>query len=271
MDEEFSTYDPQIIQRFIYWFWEQDRDVKRAGRIPEAVLVVTCRDIDDFQSYWCRSITGSGLTRSVAGVSVGAFSDYELREAISMAPAEILESEARRRILQTLDISTISDIDASILPETFYSYATRVPRVDRSILRAIHHPVIFGEFLQLDSAEQLGLLNYETVSLMNLAQAIVNRFIDKVYHRGKLGGLRKEDVLILLADIANGAASSPENQLWLEYKKWTESIARSGLVNDSQCNTLYIEAISGGLIQESSRRSWQWSYPWIWEYLVSEI
>jgi len=267
LDELISTHEmAEIIRETVRWFWDEDRALMEENRLPRAILVVSCRIIDDFIRWLPPDLSGSEQKIEVEHILINEFSDTELVKALKIST---LNTEIRERIEQSLHLKDTvkARIDTtSIIGTSIY----QSQHVDRSVIDAIHHPVVWGVFLQLDSSVQENLLNGDRGAFMQLAHLVVGRFCRKVILRRRIANVNEELLLAVLKDIERFYEG--DRNFWRQYTRdWSRPTFEQGLLDRIAAGSLYNEALSYGLIIENSPRTWQWSYTWIRDYLISEF
>ena len=96
------------------------------------------------------------------------------------------------------------------------------------------------------------------------------RFIDKVYRRNRLPEKDRRDIRHALRLEAQKNGPSMDRETWFSLGEWKEPLIEEGFFDDRSASRFYKETESGGLIHLDSRVRWQWTYPWIHKYLISD-
>lgn len=269
LDEELALRERGVIQEAINWFWGHHIETSRASEPPKAILVVTCRNLEDFKLLWQNSPTGFGTNQPIAHISVDLFSDDELAAVVRSAPSDRLDFGVRDGILAALRDHNATN--RSLSESRLFTVplpVAQAPKIRKPMLDAIHHPTILGSFLLLSREDQLGVLDNVQDALMNLAQKVVERFCYKAIRRRSVPGLQKDALIMLLSNIAIGTPIPDSNPGWHTLEKWTELATEGGSLNRVEARYLYKEALSGGLIRSNSPTEWQWCYSWVCDYLA---
>lgn len=268
IDEGFVTQDVQrSIRDIVGWFWDEDVAVKRGNGLPRAILIVTCRDVVEFERTWLPSSpSGFGSTYNLNSITldVDVFSDDELLSALRAASS--MDESISSKIEQALEAPSTLDTGLRSSP-IFASTAPPMRPIDQSIVTALHHPVVWRAFLGLETENQLGVLYGTDESLMQLAERFVRRFCQKVLDRRRINELQEDELRMLLSGLASAQFPQRQEISWYSYQDWLQPL-QTGSLNDIEIKRLYTEALSGGLIIQGQPKNWQWSYHWIREYLA---
>jgi hypothetical protein len=81
--------------------------------------------------------------------------------------------------------------------------------------------------------------------------------------------IQEDDLWSALMHIATTQVHEREQVSWFSYREdWVKPLLSMGFLNEPDARRLYKEALSGGLIVEEQQYQWQWSYPWIRDYLA---
>lgn len=265
LDEEHNHPEQRYsASNAIKWFWEEDSNARGGHRPPRAVLVVTCRDAEEFKRSWLPHDLSGGFSSLPAPVShrVEVFSLDEMHDALNITS---LDQSVRDRIETTINI--ISDYEAAV---TLRSSNLSGRIADEGIVDSIRHPSVWRSFLELNTSTQQEVLDGDSAALNRLAHLFVGRFCGKVIHRGKIISLRENELLGAIYAVAR--QSELHDGIWHLYREdWEQPSVDSAFVNERQARDLYYEALSGGLIAEDTPNRWRWLYPWIQDYLAKGV
>ncbi|MEM7118067.1 MAG: hypothetical protein AAF614_36895 [Chloroflexota bacterium] len=268
LDEGYFTGEARHnIRGIIQWFWNEDMAARRESRSPRAVLVLTCRDLNYLKREWLPSVpSGFNSTYDLIDIPINNFSSHDLH--IALRSSTSLDKRVKSKITDNLEPFSFGDMYSTLTP-TFRSLTPHVKLVDQSVIKALHHPIIWRVFLGLETPIQLGILDGNSKSLMKLAEIFVSRFCQKVLDRQRIEEIQEDDVYSALRQIANTGFSRSQATAWLSYRDWSNPLSETGFWNRIQSKRFFREALSGGLIIDNPDYKWQWYYPWIQEYLVS--
>lgn len=257
-----NTEQGNIVYELLKWFWTKDIDC-RGGAFPRATLIVTARDKKDINN-WLKVHPQS--SKQPVFVKVNDFTIPELKTELELAENHALPA-ASSRLLNALQLrlgqstTSLSDDTFSLLPITnpFTS------PVDEQMLDSLLHPVIWGEFLRLDSEAQSHILDGNAGAKHRLAGKYIKWFCWKAYIRGLWPKLQEEEVLAILKNIARYCGMS--NPARHSRNDWNEYACSTKIVNEREAGSLYREAESSGLINIEGL--WRWRHQFVYDFLVN--
>lgn len=280
LDETHRASDSlDVLGRLIRWCWEEEAQVRRGqGGEHRMTLVVTCRDARDIMSNFL-GLGGRGI-RIPEGLgpkvlTLGDFTRDELR-AVAQEQAAGIYPRIERVLGGTFPDTAPSPggfAAPQVVGGKLRAQKAGVRPADRGIVEALHHPVIWRALLELEPQQQDRAVDNDTAATRDLAQVVVDRFASKVIVRRRGEFLDEEAVRAALRAIAAAGRTQPDRQAYAYADDWeTPACARPGApLNGGQAGSLYLEAISGGLIEVVSRGVWRWRHGLVRGYLVDEV
>jgi hypothetical protein len=252
------------LQQTIEWFWEKERalQLRRAQtgtiELPEATLILTCRDRDLLHPILGTSLWPEMKANDDNALSVEDFSLEELLDAVEQTMFPHLE-----RFRQTLaDRSHLG----MTLPQSIR--ASDIP-VHQETLQALQHPAMWYAVRQLTEEEQAYLLDGKAQAFHRLAALFLEWFSVKVQRRRP--GWGKEHISEALEEVAYLAVRTEGTQF--PYRIWKD-VGKKGcrLEGRAVSEDLYQEALSGGLIIEwEPKKVWEWRHPFVGIYLAQLV
>jgi hypothetical protein len=267
IDEEQSINDitHRAIKQTLGWFWKEELEVRRSGRLPRATIILTCRDEREIANRWLYLNSPFGDDDvHLPSVEVKDFTDGELMQAARLGLSGELSSRIERTLLlEKSDYSTfMEESDVPLLQKT----DPFLHSVDQQILKALHHPALWRCFLTLDGPSiQSLVLSGDPSMLQQLAKIYVYWFCSKAEMRGH--SLKSNELEAVLTSIARQCRV--DKHIDHERRSWIDSACSTRLITDVGAERLYNEAISAGLIEKIDRDTWHWRHRFIDEYLLS--
>ncbi len=258
LDEQLR--EPTEIERLIEWSWHEELAATREYRKPSFSLVVSCRGLHSFLSRWFPKVASGA---SYAGpkpltITLERFSTPELR-----AVSEGLNEPDGSRIRAAL--TSVDDAGERYEEELLATISER-PSVGAGdeIVRALHHPAVWGSFIDLDTPLRTQVLDETADALDKLGERFIDRFCGRVEMRGYVRD-RDRTVSMLLAV---GAACSDKSAPHDRRTDWVRPVIDDFGVPQEQANLLYREALSYGLVSEDANDQWRWAYAFVEHYLA---
>lgn len=215
-------------------------------------ILLTCRE----KSEWKDFISHAGFVeeKTCKVFTLEQFSPEEMSELTDSLDDAECRNLIRNRITRDFGslLGTIADDEDLIDPMRF---------------KILRHPVLWGIFKEMDSAERLLFLRNDQDGLLRLAESYFSRFLEKLRRRipGELG---ENEVLCALSGAAQSFATShASNRNYVEH--WRRPVIESGS-SQPYAKTLFQEAASAGIIRvRSSKNDWCWEHSWFFDYLLA--
>src|SRR5579883_123914 len=102
IDEEQNLFENTrraAIKELLAWFWKEEQEIRRLGRLPRATIILSCRDEKEIEKGWLNLFSPFGdANERLPNVAINDFSDLELLEAARLG----LSEELSARIEQSL-------------------------------------------------------------------------------------------------------------------------------------------------------------------------
>ncbi len=251
------------ICKVLDWFWREDELVRQGHKNqPDARLLVTCRNIQEFAKFWYPNTAGSCFTdpEMPPVIPFAYFTDSEF-EALLLAESAKLAQPVYERLLRSVSRAESATADndtgpASAAPALFSRYEQGGSEL------LLRHPAIWEAFIGLPQNQQVPFLNSDPVACATLAGQYVARFLEKASRRAE--GLTRDSIEMLFCKLA--LASQAQASAMLQRKLWNEVIRNEGFV-DMTALRLFDEAYSAGIIEKDYDR-WRWRYSFVERYLA---
>ncbi|MCL5959781.1 MAG: hypothetical protein M1358_10815 [Chloroflexi bacterium] len=259
-----TTNQEQDIREILECFWNIDKH--RWTQPPEAVLVVTCRDLDEVVRKWLRldrSAFGY-LGEPPQGVEVSDFSSGEL---LSAARNDLPNHFSRIETALCTPDGPFPE-ESPEYPELLglASHVPPLPGMPDNILEALRHPAMWHALVMLPDSVLSEVLNGEPEAILQLGGVFVRWFCEKTVLRSQDAGLGDQGVLYVLRAIAKGTKDIGRTRM--SVREWNEFACDNGMVNLIVANRLHTEACSGGLILKDDAAYWRWRHSFVWDYLA---
>jgi hypothetical protein len=190
-------------------------------------------------------------------VSVRDFDDDELREAIAALPPPL-----RGRLAEAIRILSGQASATTTLGEEAGLPPTR-PVFDPGLLASLHHPALWGEFLDLDPEVQGRVLDGQREAVHDLACRFLERFISKVLLRRPTwpGDGVREALARIGGGFPVGEQRGRSSQHWVH--------PATGPLRQLEARDLFREAVSYGMILTDEEDWWRWRHGFVLQYLRS--
>ena len=248
LDEiEHNRSDQQEAARqIVNWFWQQDEQ----GTQSKAVLIATFRSRAQLDDILGLSYDHPGRRPEV--IEVGQFSDRELNQAFQRTSPDLVAIGPQGPFEHSLYAERFSPAqeDYSFLPHG----------INDSTLVSLHHPVVWRSFLNLAPQVRDAALRGDQTALDQLACGIIKWFAHKLNRKADMG-LREEELLQLLSDIARCSSMGPL------YSRNDWSHAAEKTYGPLLARRFMDEAKLAGLIEADSRETWHWKHAFVYRFL----
>ena len=264
LDEDIRSEVRGAIKKTIDWFIKED-DLTKKGSPPRAVLVVTCREFDEFTQDWLPKDLSGGFGESPT-VKQMAVNDFSFEEILEALDNNIFETSISKRISKAIVMSSNS------LPTQGPSLRLdpTIVAADHNMLEALRQPIVWRIFTEFDPQKQHAFLDCDLNALNDLTRIFINRFCKKVVNRNKVSGRDQEDeILAVLHYIGHHCAQSNTKAFFKIVDDWCRPAYETGIINNLQARRLHREALSAGLIH-AEHHQWRWAYDWLLNYLSQE-
>jgi len=249
-EQEIQALTRTAITDLLGWFWKEESEVQRMKRLPQATIVITCREMK-IANRWLHLNSPFGDTeKDLPNVEVTDFLPEELLEAARLG----LPKELSARIESMFQSPILQKTNPFIRP------------VDEEILEALRHPALWGSLLALgDPNVQSCVLDGNPDALHELAKKITHWFYCKAQRRGQQ--LEDSELKAILAAIERECRA--ENLIWHSRAQWIKAACSTQLTVEGRAEKLYNEALSAGLIVRGDLNSWRWRHQFIGDYLMA--
>lgn len=225
-----------------------------------AVLIVTCRDKKSLESLLER--TGGSLKDDLSNILINVefFDNDEFEHLVEEMSASAAKDKLLQIIKPTLSAgyafpSGFDSVNRRQLPFGDVSSGTAgLSDWEKDILDALHHPVLWNVFTQMDKNGQEGLINNMPVGYSCFGNGILDWFTKKMNSRHAGSPVDKTNLKELLAFISHKTTTCAVHSraIWINSAldlRWERTPA----------TLTFNEAISAGLIEIDSGENWQWS------------
>jgi hypothetical protein len=200
------------------------------------------------------------LAQQFGIVSVRDFDDEELRLAIAELPPPL-----RGRLEEAIQIMSGHPSAMATLGEEAGLRPTR-PVADPGLVASLHHPALWGEFLDLGS-ETLGqVLDGQREAMHELARRFLERFFFKVLLRRP--AWPEESVREALIRI--GRSFPTGGQRGLRSQHWVIPASEPRALRPQEARDLFHEAVSYGMILADEEDWWRWRHGFVRDYLRTQ-
>jgi hypothetical protein len=225
------------------------------------VLTARLRDPSPVRSLnrLVRDLTSSHyageLAKQFGLVSVSDFDDDELRMAIADLPAPLrgrLEAAIQTVSGQPAATATLGEDPSLSLTQ---------PLADPGLLASLHHPALWGEFLDLGPEIQGHVLDGHREAMHQLARRFLDRFLYKVSLRRS--AWPEDEVQAALALIGHNFPI--DQQQGHRTQHW--AVPASGPLRLQEARELFHEAVSYGMILTDDEERWRWRHGFVGDYL----
>jgi hypothetical protein len=260
----------EAIRELIQWLVEH-HPTNNEQRNPPCTLVVSCRSKKEMEErLWLdKGFEAGKLLALVETVQFGDFEPQDLEIGARVAAGQGgLEPDIAERLAQAFRAhprtTTPSHRDFAGVPLVDDRAAGQVPTF---VLDALRHPVLWGAFLYLDSADlRSAVLAGDQHGMNALADKFVGRFQSQTRDRleakvGRHGMV--QDVLISVAHWMKERRKKVVTR-----RNWTRAAMLVGDVHYVLASDLLSEAISGGVLAPSLD-GWTWRHEFVGIYLGS--
>ncbi|MGH2505126.1 MAG: hypothetical protein ACRDID_21660 [Ktedonobacterales bacterium] len=273
--DEYAPNQRDAAIDLIRWFTSEDQRCRRSATPPQAALILTCRDVNDFLMNWHPgdlSGYGPSLEDQPPVIPLGIFEDSELRSATFKLAPEVAKRLAGRLVFE--DSSTraiplgsdgygkLGDGSGPTLPRASLPASDAI--ADESV-QLLHHPVFWRAFLGLDTTWQARLLDGDEAALVRLAAEYFERTCRKARRRG-INVANLNAIGNALHGLAKHCRASGEGVY--DYAIWVQFVRASGALHPNDDGALYQEALSAGLIASEAETRWRWTYPFVRNYIA---
>jgi hypothetical protein len=260
-DEVWPNPDQQgRIETLVRWCDREDRRARAAREKPRVSLIVTCREADEFLSdYLHLNEAEPARPREdwPPTVPLDDFTDGELLRAIAAQAS--YSSRALAEVLGPPEAESGAK---------FAGRRKAVLHADPTIIKALHHPLMLGTFLNLSSPEQEVVLQAKAAAdTYLLAEKFIERFVFRVRRRHRAAHLTREGIKEALRVIAQHTHTTATDHPHTYEDDWRGPTM--GVIDNDHARALWGESLSGGLVTPDARPKWRWRHPFVRDYLAS--
>lgn len=266
LDEDTDHPEQQhIIREVLNWFWEKDRSARENMQIPEATLIVTCREAEEVRRWLRLDASGYGYHgEGPADITADDFTLEELLQAARIGiPALSSRIEATARALRDSNReSTVASPELIAVGDAF------APKADIGLLESLAHPAMWRALLELSHDTQIQALDRKDEAINQLAEVFVGRFCNKVMRRDRIAGLKEENLLDILSGIARHCQANGRARQAVA--DWIDPACDSDWIRGpGEARILHSETLSGGMILKDDEQHWRWRHPFVGDYLAA--
>lgn len=248
------------ICRLVQWFLFEDRRVQSGMKAePDAQLVVTCRDLEDFEQFWLPHTAGSPGTKPAPppNICFDKFSDNEIAELAHLEKDRLGDGVYRRLLLTTGG-------ELGILPEDAGDDAVENTDHKSPHMDSLRHPAIWEAFIAAPPDIRMPFMDGHVEAANTVARFYVDRVIKKAVLRcDGLAKMRIKKAFAALAIAAKG--KNPSN---VSMALWHCVLVEGLGLGSHYSEVLYNECLSSGII-ETDGSKWRWCYPFVGHHLAS--
>ena len=265
--DERTTVGPntQYITNILEWFWFQDEQTRQdPTRYPQAQLVVTCRQKEDFDQFWRPNSSGSPDTAPSLPpvITFGDFDDNEF-EMILQSVRRMLPDSIYRRLLRTTSAPVGVDEADEFMSEPVDSMKPEPDAPEMSL----RHPAMWEAFIRLPGDKMCAFLDRRAEGEDQLATLYVERFFAKATARSY--ELRRDLIEMAFIKLAAATRCTSDRVKHL-FTLWYRVIGQELGLGNAIANNVLGEALSSGVVKKVEYDAWSWRFAFVQRYLASK-
>lgn len=257
IDEVGPRPEYRAIGQILRFFRKEDTLCRAEGRLPRAVLLVTCRDPEEVYSNWIDLGCFAQDVDTIRHLRLTQFSNPELRQIADL----VLESSVASRIRRAIEIggsdryrdprAVAGDMPRAALPE---------------VVEALRHPGLWRFFSEdFDQNEQHMILDGEHACLDRLCRSFVDWLCKKAERRKH--AIPSDTTRTIVRTVAS--LLSDPGQAGRLQEDWVQPAHAATGCAEMEARQVFREAASLGLVIKVEGLHWKWKHPFMCEYLAN--
>jgi hypothetical protein len=256
--DEVPDRDRGSAEELILYFHDLHLQARSRNEPSEALLIVTCRQLEDFREIIGPLGTGEPDLPTVPDVDLGEFSDDEFAAVWALWFSE-----------EPLPIQGV--------PSGMATMATEDPRVAQKgrLVAALRHPVLLGCLKSLSSEKRRKLLEGDSVEWNDLLAVYCRWFAHKAAMRSKCS---QPIVMSILRAVARTTSRDETMTTYERDAHWVDPGTTETGQPPFLVKRIFQDAVTAGVIVAGSTRfeqpvvatvPWKWQFPMLQTFLCS--